>query len=194
MRVLVVRAHPLEQSYNAALHERVLAGLGRAGHAIDDLDLYADGFDPRLSAADRARYHDVAAPLPVDVAPYVERLRRAEALVFVFPVWCFGVPAILKGFFDRVLRPGVAFELEGARVTPKLHNVRRLAAVTTYGRPRWMVWYVGDLPRRQITRYVRWFCAPGAGVAYLAHYHMNASTPASRAAFLERVERRMAAF
>lgn len=194
MRVLVVRAHPLADSYNAALHARTLAGLGRAGHTVDALDLYADGFDPRLTAGERAGYHDTAAPLPVDVAPYVERLRDAEALVFVFPVWCFGVPAILKGFFDRVLRPGVAFDIDGARVTPRLRHVRKLAAVTTYGRPKWMVWYVGNLPKRQITRYVRWFCAPGAEVAYLAHYHMNASTPDSRAAFLDRVERRMAAF
>lgn len=194
MRVLVVRAHPLADSFNAALHERTHAGLARAGHEIDTIDLYADGFDPRLSASDRAQYHDGGAPLPADIAGYVERLRRAEALVLVFPVWCFGVPAILKGFFDRCLRPGVAFELTGERVLPRLQNIRQLAAVTTYGRPRWMVWYVGDLPRRQVTRYLRWFCHPRARTDYLAHYHMNASTPASRAAFLARVERRMAAF
>jgi NAD(P)H dehydrogenase (quinone) len=194
MRTLVIRAHPLADSFNAALHERTLAGLTRAGHAIDAIDLYADAFDPRLSASDRAQYHDPGAPLPADIAGYVDRLRRAEALVLVFPVWCFGVPAILKGFFDRCLRPGVSFELVGERVRPKLQNIRKLAAVTTYGRPRWMVWYVGDLPRRQVTRYLRWFCHPRARVEYLAHYHMNASSPASRAAFLARVERRMAAF
>jgi NAD(P)H dehydrogenase (quinone) len=194
MRVLVIRAHPLEDSFNAALHARTLAGLARAGHEVDAIDLYADGFDPRLSASDRAQYHDPAAPLPPDLVPYVEKLRCAEALVLVFPVWCFGVPAILKGFFDRCLRPGVSFELVDSHVRPKLQNIRKLAAVSTYGRPRWMVWYVGDLPRRQVTRYLRWFCHPRTKTEYLAHYHMNASTPASRAAFLARVERRMAAF
>lgn len=194
MRVLVIRAHPLDDSFNAALHARTLAGLARAGHEVDAVDLYAEDFDPRLSAPDRAQYHDPAAPLPSDLVPYVERLRRAEALVLVFPVWCFGVPAILKGFFDRVLRPGVAFELVDSRVAPKLQHIRKLAAVTTYGRPRWMIWYVGDLPKRQITRYLRWFCHPRAKAEYLAHYHMNASTPVSRAAFLDRVERRMAGF
>ncbi len=193
MKVLVVRAHPLEDSFNGALLERTLAGLHRAGHEIDLIDLYADDFDPRVRADERRTYHD-AGSVPADIAPYGARLRAAEGLVLVFPVWCFGVPAILKGFFDRVLRPGVAFVYENNVVRPRLQNIRRIAAVTTYGRPRWMVWYVGDLPRRQVTRYVRWFCHPSARADYLAHYHMNASTPASRAAYLARVERRMGAF
>jgi putative NADPH-quinone reductase len=193
VKVLVVRAHPLEESYNAALLERTLRGLGRAGHAVDLLDLYADDFDPRVGATERRTYRDPDA-IPADIAPYAARLRTADSLVLVFPVWCFGVPAILKGFFDRVLRPGVAFVYTADNVVrPTLQNIRKIAAVTTYGRPRWMVWYVGDLPRRQVTRYVRWFCHPQAGAEYLAHYHMNASTQASRAAYSDRVERRMAA-
>jgi len=193
LRILVVRTHPLADSFNAALHERVVGALSAGGHDLDRLDLYADGFDPRLSAAERARYHDASHVEP-DMLPYVERLRAAQALVFVHPVWSFGVPAMLKGFFDRLLRPGVAFSIDGARVTPLLSNIRKLGVVTTYGRPRWMVFYVGDLPRRQIVRYVRWFCHRDAEVVYLAHYHMNASTPQTRATFLARVERRMRQF
>ena len=193
MNVLLVRAHPLEDSFNGALLARTQAGLQRAGHAIDLLDLYADDFDPRLRAEERRTYADAAA-VPAEIRPYADRLLAADALVLVFPVWCFGVPAILKGFFDRVLRPGVAFVYENNVVRPRLANIRKLAAVTTYGRPRWMIWYVGDLPRRQVTRYVRWFCHPSARAEYLAHYHMNASTPASRGAYLDKVERRMAAF
>jgi putative NADPH-quinone reductase len=191
MRTLVLRAHPLDDSFNAALLERTLAGLSRAGHDADLLDLYADDFDPRMRAEERRTYAD-AASVPKEIASYAARLKAAEALVLVFPVWCFGVPAILKGFFDRVLRPGVAFEYENKVVRPRLQNIRRLAAVTTYGRPRWMVWYVGDLPRRQVTRYVRWFCHPSTRADYLAHYHMNKSTPESRAAYLAKVERTMA--
>jgi putative NADPH-quinone reductase len=161
MKVLVVRAHPLEESFNAALPERTLAGLGRAGHEVDLIDLYADDFDPRVRADERRTYQD-AGSVPAEIAPYGDRLRAAEGLVLVSPVWCFGVPAILKGFFDRVLRPGIAFVYENNVVRPRLQNIRRIAAVTTYGRPRWMVWYVGDLPRRQVTRYVRWFCHPSA--------------------------------
>jgi putative NADPH-quinone reductase len=102
------------------------------------------------------------SPRPAEIAPCAARLEADEALVLVFPVWCFGVPAILNGFFDRVLRPGVAFEYEHNVVRPRLQNTRRVAAATTCGRPRRMVWYVGDLPRRQVTRYVKWFCHPPA--------------------------------
>jgi NAD(P)H dehydrogenase (quinone) len=191
MRILLVYAHPVETSFAAALHETALRTLRASGHEVDDLDLYAEDFDPRLGREERLAYHDPDRDLG-DIAAYAERLRRAEALLFMYPTWCFGVPAILKGFFDRCFAPGVAFDIEGEVVTPKLHNIRRLGAVATYGRKWWMVkGVVGDLPRRQILRYVRWFCHPAARTFYLAHYHMNASTPASRGRFLARVERRL---
>jgi len=166
----------------------VLESLGTR-HDVRDVDLYAEDFDPRLTRAERLVYHDTDVN-QAPVARYVELLRWAEAVVFCFPVWCFGLPAILKGFFDRVMMPGVAFDIDGALVTPKLQNIRRVVAVTTYGRDLWRVKIgVGDLPKRQITRYFRWFCAKDAKVTYLAHYHMNVSTPDSRSAYQQRVAR-----
>ena len=143
MRVLVVYSHPVETSYNAALHREVLASLARAGHEVDDCDLYAEDFNPVLSRAERLGYHDVPANL-APVRGYVERLRWAEALVFCFPTWCFGLPAMLKGFFDRVFLPGVAFDFSDPRhVKPSLTHLKRIAAVVTYGRPRWTAWAMG---------------------------------------------------
>jgi len=188
MNVLAIRAHPMHDSFNAALFDLSLRGLRAGGHRVTPLDLYDDDFDPRLGAEERRHYHDPARPLPPDIARYVEALRTHEALVFVYPTWCFGLPAILKGWLDRVFRPGVAFSIEGARVTPLLGHIRRIGAVTTYGRPRWMALYVGDPPRRTICRYVRWFCSRGVRITYLAHYHMNASTEQSRTRFGARVE------
>jgi NAD(P)H dehydrogenase (quinone) len=101
MRILVLYAHPDPNSYNAALHHAALAALERAGHAVDNCDLYAEGFDPRLSFEERRAYHDPTRNRRL-VGPYVERLERAEGLVLIYPVWNFGFPAILKGFFDRV--------------------------------------------------------------------------------------------
>ena len=193
MRVLVLYAHPLPDSFHASLHRLVLETLRGAGHEVDDCDLYAEGFDPVLSAAERRGYHEVPSNrLPV--AGYVERLLRAEALVLCFPTWTFGPPAILKGFFDRVLMPGVAFHLnEGRPVTPGLTNLKRIAAVTTYGRPRRTVLWVGDLPRRMVTRYLRSLTGMRARVRYLALYHMNAATPQRLARFKRRVGAAMAA-
>ena len=70
-------------------------------------------------------------------AGYVERLLAAEALVLCFPVWNFGLPALLKGFFDRVFLPGVSFDLRAdGRVSPRLQHIRKIAAIATYGRRR----------------------------------------------------------
>jgi NAD(P)H dehydrogenase (quinone) len=192
MRVLVVHAHPVPTSYNAALHGAVVRRLGEAGHAVDDCDLYAEDFDPRLTAAERAGYHDVETNRG-PVSAHVERLLAAEALVLVYPVWNFGYPAILKGWFDRVFLPGVSFRLVEGRVRPALTNIRRLAAVTTYGGPRLRALLVGDPPRRLVTRVLR--ATTGfPPTDYLAHYDMNRSTEASRAAFLARVETAMLRF
>jgi NAD(P)H dehydrogenase (quinone) len=191
MRVLVLYAHPHEESFCAALHAAVLEGLREAGHAVDDVDLYAEDFDPVLSRHERLAYHDVPdnrAP----VAGHVERLLAAEALVIVAPIWNFGFPAILKGYFDRVFLPGVSFKLVDGSIRPNLWNIRRLTTVTSYGGSRWRTLLMGDPPRRQIKRGLRAVCHPAARVSYLAHYDMNRSTPRSRAAFLARVEQEIA--
>jgi putative NADPH-quinone reductase len=192
VRVLVLHAHPDPESFNGALHRATVAALERAGHAVDDGDLYAEGFDPVLSLAERRRYHDLAANRgPVE--DHVRRLEAAEALVLVYPVWNFGFPAILKGYLDRVFLPGVSFRLDGGRVRPNLRHLRALAAVTTYGGPRWRAALLGDPPRRLVGRVLRGLVHPRAAYRYLALYDMNRRGPADRAAFLARVERIMAA-
>lgn len=191
MRVLVIYSHPVETSFNAAVHARVVESLREAGHTVDDCDLYAEGFSPVLSRTERLAYHDTAVN-QTPVQDYVDRLRAAEALVLVFPVWCFGLPAMLKGWFDRVLMPGVAFDIsDPAHVKPALTHLRRIAAVTTYGRPRWTAFLMGDPPRKVITRYLRVLTGGRAKITYTAHYHMNVSTDATRAAHLEKVAKVM---
>src|SRR3954452_20383299 len=135
MKILVLYAHPVETSYNAALHRTIVERLTAKGHTVDDCDLYAEDFDPRLTRAERLHYHDTEANT-ASVRPYVERLRRANALVLSFPVWNYGYPAILKGFFDRVFLPGVSFELVDGQARPFLTNIKRVSAVTTYGGSR----------------------------------------------------------
>lgn len=193
MRVLVVFAHPVESSFQAALHQRVVDSLAAAGHDIDDCDLYREGFDPVLSRDERLAYHDLTRNRD-PVAPYVERVLAADALVLVYPVWNFGFPAIMKGFFDRVFLPGVSFRMQDGKVVPALHNIRKLAAVATYGGAWWRALLVGDPPRKCVTRVLRAVVRPAAPVSYLAHYDMNRSTAESRARFLGRVTSSMHAF
>ena len=194
MRVLVLYSHPVETSFNAALHAQVVAGLIDAGHEVDDCDLDAEGFDPVLSREERLGYHDVPSNRR-RLQSHVDRLQRAEALVLCFPTWCFGLPAMLKGYFDRVFMPGVAFDLsDPANVKPSLTHLRRIAAVVTYGRPRWVAWWMGDPPKKIVTRYLRRLTGNQARVDYLADYHMKVATRPELDRFRERVGAAMARF
>ena len=193
MKILVLYAHPVETSFNAALHRLIVERLTAAGHSVDDCDLYAEDFDPRLTRAERLAYHD---PRSADesVASYVARVLAADALVLCFPVWNFGYPAILKGFLDRVFLPDVSFRLCDGKVRPSLHNIRKVAAVTTYGGSRFRAFLMGDPPRKLVHRVLRSTVRPFAPVSYLTHYSMNLSTDASRDRFLAKVTAKMDAF
>jgi NAD(P)H dehydrogenase (quinone) len=190
MRVLYLYCHPLPESFHAAVRAEALAGLAAAGHEVDLLDLYAEGFDPVLGEAERRHYHDTAVN-QAGLEPYVARLRAADALVVQFPTWTFGPPALLKGFFDRLLMPGVAFDLsDPERVRPLLTNMTRIVGVVTYGRPRHMVWWMANPSKKIVTRYLRWLTG-GARAEFHGLYHMNVATAAQRQQFMARVRAAM---
>ncbi len=190
MRVLVLFAHPVETSFGAALHLKLVETLRARGHEVDDCDLYAEGFDPVMSRKDRLDYHDLAVNRS-RVSGYVERLLVAEALAVSFPVWNMGFPAILKGFIDRVFLPGVSFRLNAnGDFVPGLQNIRKLGVVCTYGGTRLHTFLMGDPIRRYLTCSLRLTCAPGTRCDYVAHHDMNHSTPERRARFLAKVGRR----
>lgn len=193
MRVLVLFAHPVETSFGAAVHRTVVEGLTRAGHEVDDCDLYAEDFQPVLTREERLGYHDLATNTR-PVQAYVDRLLRAEAIVLVYPVWNFGFPAMLKGYFDRVFLPGISFKLVDGKVQGNLRHITKLTAVATYGGARWRAFGVGDPPRKIVTRVLRAVIKPFAPIQYLAHYDMNRSTDQTRAAFLKTVAAAMERF
>lgn len=194
MRVLVVYAHPVADSYQAALHRCVVDALTAAGHAVDDCDLYAEGFEPVLSRAEREVYHDPGRNGGA-VTAHVERLLRSEGLVFVFPTWWYGMPAILKGYLDRVWLPGVAFKVENGRTKAMLQNIVRYAVVTTYGSPWWLNAFVARDPNRHMMlNGLRHLFSPKARTVWLARYGMDYIDDAARERFLQKVERRMRAF
>ncbi|MGY5779755.1 NAD(P)H-dependent oxidoreductase [Rhizobium sp. LEGMi135b] len=193
MKVLVLHSHPVEESFGGALHRQTIESLKRAGHEVDNCNLYAEGFDPVLSRHDRLIYHDY--PENTDaLKSYVERLERTEALVIVTPVWNFGFPAILKGYFDRVWLPGVSFELVNGKVRSKLQHIRKLGAVLTYGADPFRAFVAGNPPKKIVKRVLRAQIKPFAPVVFLAHYDMNRSTETSRKAFLAKVGRKMGRF
>ncbi len=193
MRVLVVHAHPVETSYNRALYTTVVDALTARGHEVDGMNLYDEDFPAVLTRQERLEYHDVPGNLTPSVRPYVDRLRAADAIVFVHPVWNYGYPAILKGFFDRIFVPGVSFVLVGGngvdtgKLVPSLTNIKKAAFVTTYGGDRLRTIVMGDPPRRMARRWAWAMFATKTPPKYLALYDMNNNTEPQLRAFIEKV-------
>ena len=190
MRILLVLAHPQRESFAHAVQERARAGLQRAGHEVRLLDLYGIGFDPVMSEADRRDYHTPGLN-EVRVADQLAHLRWAEGLVFVYPTWWYSLPAMLKGWIDRVWVPFATFELpQGlAPVQGRMQNIRLIGGFSTYGSPWWWIRLVsGDPGRRIVMKGLRPLCHRSCRSFWLGHYRMDSSTPASRARFLRKVE------
>jgi NAD(P)H dehydrogenase (quinone) len=195
MRVLVLYAHPLSDSFAAALHRAVVTALGEAGHEVDDCDLYASGFNPVMTPPER-RAHNSPNPDFSAVEHHVERLRAADAVVLCFPVWWYGMPAILKGYFDRVWVNGVAFHLRaGGKIEPGLHRLKKLGVVTTYGAPWWLIKLVlRDPVRAVIHTGIRGLCTRHVKTRFLALYSIEAKKSPDTARFLDKVTRAFARF
>jgi NAD(P)H dehydrogenase (quinone) len=124
------------------------------------------------------------------VRRYDEQLVATEALVLIYPAWWYGMPAMLKGYFDRVWLPGVAFDVmpDGNVSTDRLRQLRRIMVVTTYGGSWWMVRLaMGDPARKLIGRAVRALCARKCRVTWCVQHNMEKAAPAQLARFLRRI-------
>ena len=138
LKCLVVISHPLPNSLCRHVATKVVEHLSEEGHDVVEEDLYGESYDPVLSERERDTYYrtyDASA-----VESQVRRLQEAEALVLVFPTWWFGFPAILKGWFDRVWGPGIAYDHadDFGPIKPKLSKLKHVLAVTTLGSPWWV--------------------------------------------------------
>jgi NAD(P)H dehydrogenase (quinone) len=189
MRVLVIYCHPVAESFAAAAHRTFLEALIEAGHEVTDVDLYAENFDPVMSRQERLDYLDTDRN-ERPVKRYDEQLAAADAIVLVYPAWWYGMPAMLKGYFDRVWLPGVAFDVtpDGRVLTERLQRIRRIVVVTTYGGPWWMVRIaLGDPARKIVSRAVRALCGRGCRVDWYVQYNMDRATPRRLSRFLDRI-------
>jgi putative NADPH-quinone reductase len=195
MKVLVVYCHPLAESFCSAVLSSVRSGLATAGHETRVIDLYAEKFEPVLSARERLDYHTPGLN-EVGVVPHLEALRWCDALIFVYPTWWYGPPAILKGWLDRVWIPHATFEMPkpGKPIGRVLTNIRFIAVVSTLGSPWW--WWklvMGEPGRRILLRGLSVLCHPRCRTLWMALHEMDSASEAKRKAFLARVESRFAA-
>ncbi len=194
MRALVVYCHPVPESFCAAVRDAVVETISARGCEARLIDLYAENFNPVMTTDERRHYNDRPLSDP-SLADHIALLRWAEMIVFVYPTWWYGLPAMLKGWLDRVWAPEVAFRLgEGGMIVPLMGHISHVAVVTTCGAPWWWSHLIGHPGRKTLLRGVRSICARRCRTLFLAHYLMDTSTPTSRSAFLTKVRRRLARF
>lgn len=191
MRALVVYTHPRPDSFTAAIRDVVLDRLGAAGAEARLLDLYAEGFNPVMGHDELGDHFDEAKN-QAGLEAHVDHLMWCDTLIFVYPTWWYGMPAMLKGWLDRAFLPGVAFKMpsaEGEDIAPGLGHITRLGVFTTCGASWWLTRMIGAPGRRTLLRGVRLLCAKRCKTAFAAHYLMDSSTQASRTAHLDKVAR-----
>jgi putative NADPH-quinone reductase len=154
-------------------------------------DLYAAGFAPALTAAERASYYGPALDTAATQA-HIENLQSAEALVLVFPTWWFGFPAMLKGWFDRVWAPGVAYDHASdlGPIRPRLDKLRHAVAITSLGSPWWVDRFILRQPvKRVLKTALLGTCAPQCRFGMLSLYQAESLAPHKVLAFRARIGR-----
>ncbi len=191
-RTLLVHCHPDPDSLSAAIRDEVRTAATARGGTCDLIDLYADGFDPVMGRAEWRGYHDETANL-APIHAHAERIAAADTLLFTYPTWWFGLPAMLKGWLDRVLVPGFAFGMPGPDHGPRpgLTHIRRIGVFTTCGASRGASFVMGMPGRRTLLRGLRANCHPAARTCYHALYRIDSASDAQRGAFLAKVPARV---
>jgi putative NADPH-quinone reductase len=194
MRIQVVHCHPLTESFDHALFRTIVETLETNGHEVVATDLYRESFQPAMTEAERRSYMDNDYERG-SIAAYAETLKRMDGLILCFPHWWFAMPAVLKGWVDRVWGPGIAFtyDAKDKHLQPALRNVKLFGVVTSYGSPWWIVHlFAGNPGYKVLMRGMKPLCAKDVRSFYMAHYDMDHSTEKSRHAFLARVRNRVA--
>jgi NAD(P)H dehydrogenase (quinone) len=190
LRVLIVFCHPDKNSFAASLYSAAVEALKISHHEVVELDLYKEGFDPTLSQQEWRRYHDTSANFDL-VRRYTEDLKSVNAIVLIYPTWWNGMPAILKGYIERVWLPGIAFNINphGGVTFDNLPNVYRFVVITTYGSAWWInSLLLGNPGKKMVMRGLARQFRPYCKRIWIALYDLDRATPKKRVAFLNKVK------
>lgn len=128
---------PHNRSFSAALLLEARTAYEKAGYQVDVIDLHMDEFDPVMHKEDLInwRKQEVQDPL---VKNYQQRILSTDELVFVFPIWWEAMPAMMKGFFNKVISKGIVYEQEGRIFKNNFEHLEKVKMVTTMSTPSWL--------------------------------------------------------
>jgi NAD(P)H dehydrogenase (quinone) len=172
LKTLVVIAHPIASSFCQTLAKVAIEQLWASSHEVRVDDLYAQEFAPALTTIERSSYYSDQFQTSAS-ASHIANLLWCEAIVVVFPTWWFGFPAMLKGWFDRIWAPGIAYshDRQLGSIHPKLHGLRFMLAVTTLGSPKWIDRFIYWHPTKRILKYaILRACAPQCRLQFISIY------------------------
>jgi putative NADPH-quinone reductase len=133
MNTTVIYAHPWKGSLNKSILDRVLDKLQKDGDAATLIDLYRDGFNPVMSEEDLSLYSQGKSADPL-VAQYIDILDKTAKIIFIFPIWWYDMPAILRGFFDKVMLRHSAYTSDHEGMHP-VRNIQKTVLFTTSTAP-----------------------------------------------------------
>jgi NAD(P)H dehydrogenase (quinone) len=186
MRVLVVFSHPTRDSFCGSVLGGVLEELATAGHHAEVLDLYAEKFDPVMPEPEWQTYE---GPADHQIQRYVDQIHRSDGLIWIFPTWNYGLPAILKGYVDRIWKPNVAFRLDQGRkvIFDSFGNLRFFIVATTYGAGWLPNTFVGNPCKRLMSRCLRRHFSSSSKFVWLALYGLDKPSPPRLDGFLGKV-------
>jgi len=191
MKVLVVLAHPNPDSFSHAIVDRVVSTLANREHSVSVIDLYGLDYSPALTRAELSAYPTSEPAIDPMVIEHTRLIQECSTIVFVYPTWWSSMPAILKGWIDRTMLPGIAFSVDPQtlKLQPGLTNVRRLIGISTFGGPRLASFVVRDNGSKIVTRSLRAICHRRCRTTWLRMFNVDSSTIAQREKFMRRVER-----
>lgn len=141
MKTLIIYNHPHEGSFCSAVRDAVLSGLDVGGHEYKVIDLDKDRFDPVMREKDLSAFVQASRNpekeiegLDPLIEVYVNKMRWAERIVMIFPIWWMTMPAMTKGFIDKVIFPAIAYNMDKGRLVSRL-NIRKVTVITTMNTP-----------------------------------------------------------
>lgn len=195
MRTVIVFNHPYDGSYCKAILNAVMKGLQKSGHYVDLMHLDTDGFNPAMSSADLKAFVEHRAIDP-QVINYQERLKNATHLIFIFPIWWDLMPAATKGFIDRVLSPGLAYDHHprGFGLIPLLKKLDGVTIITTMNKPK-IIYYLltGNLIRKAMVKSI--FRTMGfKNVNWISFTSVKSVSAQKRAKWLSEIENKFTNF
>lgn len=147
-KVLIINGHPNKESYVHALAESYTNGALTTNATLETINIGELDFQSNLSYG-----YSKVTPLEPDLVSSIEKIKRADHIVWLFPMWWYGSPAVMKGFIDRTFLPGTAFKYNGKPFPEKLFKGKSARIVVTADTPYWYnKWVMGNPAIKQLKK------------------------------------------